>query len=372
MRADASISTLGYGANHNSDVLHQLSVAGGGQYWFVPDPQEASLEFARALGAQGDIVVDNLELVLAPEDSATIKDVLGHKVRFGKSGPVLALPDLREKQKRLVVASLEVVAPTEPGRLHVLTARVRYRAAGSTDVREAEAKAVVDVVDREEELVLEVHHAALMGQSEIVRSAARAAADKGQFEQAAAMLRTMIKALEQAPGYTAADGSPLSECLEQLVDEAVEYEQRPSAERYAAFKASQLGVEVSQGAKHAAAWSSSSTKSKAIMDGATGPALAGDVVVRDAQGNEVQRVRITNELTIGRTPGNDIVVASGALSKRHTRLVCRDGHMFVVDLKSTNGTYVDGKRVSSPQILAPGSKVTIGPMVFELELDKQP
>ena len=370
MRADASISTLGYGANHNSDVLHHISVAGGGQYWFIPDPQQASLEFARAVGAQGDIVADNVELVLSPAESAEIKEVLGQRVKFGKTGPVVAMPDLREKQKRLLVAALEVTAPLEAGRLDVLDVKVRYKPAGAVDAQELSTKVVVDVADREPALVVEAHHAALMARAEIVRGEARGAADRGTFDQAAAMLRNMIGTLEKAPGYVATDGSPLSECVEQLIDEAVEYEQRPSAERYAAFKATQLGVEVSQGAKHAGAWGSSSSKSAAIMSGAIGPPLPGVVIVRDKAGHVVQQVQIRPEMTVGRSPDNEIPVISSMLSRRHTRFVCRDGKMIVVDLRSTNGTYVNGERVGSPRVLKPGDAVLIGDLTFEIKLDE--
>ncbi len=371
MRADVSVSTLGYGAGHNADVLHAVAHAGGGQYWFVPDPQEASLEFARALGAQGDIVADNIELVLSPADACEVKELLGQRVRFGKSGPVTALPDLRDGQKRLVVAALDVTAPREPGPLDVATATVRYRAAGSAEKHEVQARVVVDVVDREPSLVVEAHHAALMARAEMVRAQARGAADRNNFDQAAAILRKMIGALEGAPGYVAADGSPLSECVEQLVDEAVEYEQRPSLERYRAFRATQLGVEVSQGSVHAQDFKGASPRSAAIMAAATGPALPGALVVRDSAGNVIDRVPVAHELTVGRVPGNDIVLASGGISKRHTRFCCRDGKLIVVDLKATNGTSVNGQRIQAPRVLNKGDIVQLGGFTIE-RVDEDP
>lgn len=68
-----------------------------------------------------------------------------------------------------------------------------------------------------------------------------------------------------------------------------------------------------------------------------------------------------DEIRIGRTSGdNEIVLAKGNVSKRHARIVVRDGRLIVVDLKSTNGTYVNGRRVTSPQVLRPEDKVYIG------------
>lgn len=369
MRADVSVSTLGYGARHDADVLHGIAQAGGGQYWFIADPEEASVEFARAVGAQGDIVADNLEVFLVPDEACEVTGVLGQRVRFTKEGPAFALPDLREKQTRTVVASVVLTAPLEAGRLDALTVKVRYKAAGRSDPQQLAAAVTIDVVDREPGLVVDVHQAARMAKAELVRGEARQAADRRNFDQAAAMLRRMIHELEQVPGYKPADGSPLSECVEQLVDEATEYEQRPSAERYAMFKATQLGVDVSQGSRHAADIAASSVKSAHLMKEVLGPVLAGAIVVRNRQGQEVSRVPIAADITVGRTPGNELCVPSGSLSKRHARFVCREGKVIVVDLKSTNGTFVNGQRISTPRVLSPSDKVHIGDMTFEIVLD---
>ena len=60
-----------------------------------------------------------------------------------------------------------------------------------------------------------------------------------------------------------------------------------------------------------------------------------------------------DEITIGRVSGNDIVLAKGNVSKRHSRLTMRDGGIEVADLKSTNGTYVNGRKIAGPTAVAP-------------------
>ena len=55
-----------------------------------------------------------------------------------------------------------------------------------------------------------------------------------------------------------------------------------------------------------------------------------------------------DEITIGRVSGNDIVLAKGNVSKRHSRLTMRDSQMEISDLKSTNGTYVNGRKIAGP------------------------
>ena len=73
-----------------------------------------------------------------------------------------------------------------------------------------------------------------------------------------------------------------------------------------------------------------------------------------------------NEVTIGRIPGNDIVLAKGNISKHHGRIVFKDGKFIVVDLKSTNGTFVNGKKIAAPQVLKTSDKVFIGDYILNV------
>jgi pilus assembly protein CpaF len=73
------------------------------------------------------------------------------------------------------------------------------------------------------------------------------------------------------------------------------------------------------------------------------------------------------EITVGRVQGNDIVLPKSNISKRHARIV-RSGNAFVViDAKSTNGTYVNGKRISAPHDLRAGDKVFVGDFTLEVK-----
>ena len=67
-----------------------------------------------------------------------------------------------------------------------------------------------------------------------------------------------------------------------------------------------------------------------------------------------------DEITIGRVSGNDIVLAKGNISKRHSRLTMRAGEMEIADLKSTNGTYVNGRKITGPTPIAASDRVYVG------------
>ncbi|MCY1043809.1 GGDEF domain-containing protein [Corallococcus sp. bb12-1] len=71
------------------------------------------------------------------------------------------------------------------------------------------------------------------------------------------------------------------------------------------------------------------------------------------------------EFTIGRDQHNHIVVDLDNVSRRHARIWGRQGKMFVEDLQSTNGTYLNDKEVIQAQPLRSGDLVKVGGSIFK-------
>jgi len=65
------------------------------------------------------------------------------------------------------------------------------------------------------------------------------------------------------------------------------------------------------------------------------------------------------EVTLGRDLANDIPVPDQEISRRHARFVTRTDGVYVEDLGSTNGTFLNGVRISSPQRLNNGDLITL-------------
>jgi hypothetical protein len=78
-----------------------------------------------------------------------------------------------------------------------------------------------------------------------------------------------------------------------------------------------------------------------------------------------QRFALTQPtITIGREAGNDVVVSDPQISRRHASLTW-DGRQFIIqDLGSANGTFVNGVRLTAPQVLQPGDVIGLGPTVL--------
>src|SRR5262245_56780772 len=74
-----------------------------------------------------------------------------------------------------------------------------------------------------------------------------------------------------------------------------------------------------------------------------------------------------DEITIGRVSGNDIVLAKGNISKRHTRLTKRGDGMEIADLKSTNGTYVNGRKIAGPTVVAATDRIYVGDFLIGID-----
>ena len=72
--------------------------------------------------------------------------------------------------------------------------------------------------------------------------------------------------------------------------------------------------------------------------------------------------------TVGRAPRADFVVDAALVSRVHCRLTATDDRLEVVDLKSTNGTFVNDKRVQKAHLSA-GDRLRVGRM--ELRVEKQ-
>ncbi|GEB50708.1 MULTISPECIES: FHA domain-containing protein FhaB/FipA [Streptomyces] len=72
-------------------------------------------------------------------------------------------------------------------------------------------------------------------------------------------------------------------------------------------------------------------------------------------------------ITLGRAHDSTIVLDDDYASSRHARIYPdRDGQWIVEDLGSTNGTYLDRTRLTTPTPIPPGAPIRIGKTVIEL------
>ena len=96
----------------------------------------------------------------------------------------------------------------------------------------------------------------------------------------------------------------------------------------------------------------------------------GTYVLALADGRQRWRIEEARTYAIGRSATNDICVCESAtVSRRHAALQCDGGTVVVRDLDSTNGTFVDGRRLAGGRCarLSPGQAFSLSDEVFRIE-----
>jgi hypothetical protein len=88
--------------------------------------------------------------------------------------------------------------------------------------------------------------------------------------------------------------------------------------------------------------------------------------VAEPEGERGRIYELPEEVTVGRAPGCGVRVDDSYTSSIHARVFRRDGTVWVEDLGSTNGTWVNGERLSSPAKVDRGDLVQVGGTVFEV------
>jgi pSer/pThr/pTyr-binding forkhead associated (FHA) protein len=96
------------------------------------------------------------------------------------------------------------------------------------------------------------------------------------------------------------------------------------------------------------------------------------VLVMLRSDGERRSFSIVRDVTvIGRREDCDFRIPLGDISRKHCRLVKENGSLRVQDLGSSNGTFVNGKRVQEYEI-SPGDSIQIGGVAFVVQIDGVP
>ena len=74
------------------------------------------------------------------------------------------------------------------------------------------------------------------------------------------------------------------------------------------------------------------------------------------------------ELRIGRAADNDVFITDSTVSSHHARIFTYLNSSYIEDLQSSNGTFLNGKRVEK-HILRPGDKLRLGSYSLEIDSD---
>lgn len=88
------------------------------------------------------------------------------------------------------------------------------------------------------------------------------------------------------------------------------------------------------------------------------------------KGGQTQRFAFEGDhFSVGREDDNDLVLDRVNVSKHHLRFRRHEGRVEVLDLESTNGTYINGRKVAQPRAIRRTDRVYVGDYILMLEGD---
>jgi ABC transport system ATP-binding/permease protein len=93
------------------------------------------------------------------------------------------------------------------------------------------------------------------------------------------------------------------------------------------------------------------------------------LVIQDDEGKTTVVPLIRDEITVGRKEGNTIRLTERNVSRRHARIVRKNGSVAIEDLNSYNGVRVNGSRIQGRVGLSVSDRVQIGDYLIELKAD---
>jgi phosphoserine phosphatase RsbU/P len=98
-----------------------------------------------------------------------------------------------------------------------------------------------------------------------------------------------------------------------------------------------------------------------------------EITVYSGEGKPINRIRLRQSASVGRDEENQLCLPDGMVSRRHAEFQQRGGSLYLKDVGSTNGTYVNDVRIRDETILRNGDIVCVGGtflMCHEAELQE--
>jgi hypothetical protein len=93
----------------------------------------------------------------------------------------------------------------------------------------------------------------------------------------------------------------------------------------------------------------------------------GELVMVRSDSQMGATVTVTDAVVLGRSPDADVLLDDPYASMFHLRLTMDGDTMSLADLGTTNGTYVNGRRVTNPVDLNAGDSVQVGKTIMEVK-----
>lgn len=353
-------TTMGVGMDFNEDLLTTMAHEGGGNFYFIDNPDKIPEIFAKEIQHLLDVVGQNLTITLIPsEDVKFVRQLNAYPMNAADNQVVFRLGDLSGDEIKALLLEISVPKLQTLGKVEIARLRFDYDEITEDKVnhRTLEMPIFVNTVaedgyeapEREPQVV----KSALMLQAAHARKEAMGKADKGDFRGATTILKDAADAIEEAD----LEDDELKKEHNILREEVTDMELGPS--RYDAhsrkvttshFHASTHSYNYEQTMISSELFKM--TRSAMERSGETPTLVKWDKETLDLQEKDI--------IKIGRKPDNDIVLDEEIISSYHCQIVREGDDLYLEDLSSRNGTFANRGRVQARFRLSVGDVVTMG------------
>ncbi|NEP86396.1 MAG: VWA domain-containing protein [Okeania sp. SIO2C2] len=196
-------TTLGFGTNFNEDLLIDIADAAGGNFYFIQSPDDAVDVYRIELESLTSVVAENLTVTLHPEPSVQISEVLNNyqSTTQGEAWEIL-LGDVYQVEAKQLALQLLIPPQKNPGPFTIATIEYQYQTTIDDNIQQVSEQipVVITVGSAEEASRIEADMLVLEQTSQLkiarLKNEAIAMADRGQYKEAAEVLRSQVDELK--------------------------------------------------------------------------------------------------------------------------------------------------------------------------------
>ncbi|MDY7005870.1 MAG: VWA domain-containing protein [Cyanobacteriota bacterium] len=196
-------TTLGFGTNFNEDLLIDIADAAGGNFYFIQSPDDAVDVYRIELESLSSVVAENLTVTLRPEASVQISEVLNNyqSTNQGEAWEIL-LGDVYQVEAKQLALQLSIPPQKNFGSLTIATIEYQYQTTIDDNIQQVSGQVpiAITVGSAEEASRTEADLSVVEQTSQLriarLKNEALAMADRGQYEEAAEVLRSQVDELK--------------------------------------------------------------------------------------------------------------------------------------------------------------------------------
>lgn len=226
---DGTVYTFGFGADHNAELLKEISDAKNGVYYFIDTAEKVPESFANCLGGLLSTVGQNITLKVEMKNDAVIKEVTAKntaKYNETKTEAVVALGDLQSEEQRDVLLEIEIpISDEATSNKHYASFTLNYFNVITAAIHNDQCKLLVDRTNTGKPKVTNplLEKQKLRVETVSVIKEAQSRAKQGKFNEGKELLsacKSKVTAanVNEDDAYTAMIGD-IDDCLEGVKDQ---------------------------------------------------------------------------------------------------------------------------------------------------------